>query len=335
MKIYELENNFDNGETDFHFKLTKDINFFFKEEEKKDLLEKLKYPAKAVNRYLRGVFEFSPLMIADMYKVKYGSYKGLEQYIKLESEDKKPVIADIMWIQGIGLRFIISKKAKDYLDKKYFDYFRYIEVFYKDIPLYIITELTKVEPCYVIADYKYRLVDFLKISGKNDVFLINRDEGKPSDSIYCLEAFKEYIEASALTGYEFRKMNDSNTFKIPEEKKEELKEVEDKAYYENGIIKNIANYDFGGLVGLVKNFDEEGNYISSTFYEEGSDLTKWQFFYKDGKSIKKEGMAYDMGEEAEKRWIATGEWKYYSKAGKLQKIETYENGEIIKVEKFK
>ena len=29
MKVYELENNFDNGETDFHFKLTKDINFFF------------------------------------------------------------------------------------------------------------------------------------------------------------------------------------------------------------------------------------------------------------------------------------------------------------------
>ena len=46
-------------------------------------------------------------------------------------------------------------------------------------------------------------------------------------------------------------------------------------------------------------------------------------------------MAYDMGEEAEKRWIATSEWKYYSKVGKLQKIETYENGEIIKVEKFK
>ena len=60
-----------------------------------------------------------------------------------------------------------------------------------------------------------------------------------------------------------------------------------------------------------------------------------EFFYKDGKSIKKEGMAYDMGEEAEKRWIATSEWKYYSKVGKLQKIETYENGEIIKVEKFK
>ena len=56
--------------------------------------------------------------------------------------------------------------------------------------------------------------------------------------------------------------------------------------------------------------------------------------FKNLESIKKEGMAYDMGEEAKKRWIATGEWKYYSKAGKLQKIETYENGEIIKVEKF-
>ena len=57
--------------------------------------------------------------------------------------------------------------------------------------------------------------------------------------------------------------------------------------------------------------------------------------FKNVESIKKEGMAYDMGEEAKKRWIATGEWKYYSKAGKLQKIETYENGEIIRVEKFK
>lgn len=48
-----------------------------------------------------------------------------------------------------------------------------------------------------------------------------------------------------------------------------------KTYYENRIIKNIANYDFEGLVGLVKNFDEEGNYTSSTFYEKGSDLIKW------------------------------------------------------------
>ena len=73
----------------------------------------------------------------------------------------------------------------------------------------------------------------------------------------------------------------------------------------------------------------------SNFLGSVQDLTKWQFFYKDGKSIEKEGTAYDMGEEAEKRWIIDGEWKYYNETGKLQKIETYENGEIIKVEKFK
>ena len=383
MKVYEFENNFDNGETDFHFKLTKDINFFFKEEEKKDLLEKLKYPAKAVNRYLRGVFEFSPLMIADMYKVKYGSYKGLEQYIKLESEDKKPVIADIMWIQGIGLRFIISKKAKDYLDKKYFDYFRYIEVFYKDIPLYIVTELTKFELSSVEDTYKSKILDFKKISGKNPIFAANYwvITKESSGSFYCLEEFKDYIEASDLKNYIFNEIQDSNTF-IPEPEPE-IEEIEEKEYYENGNlkyegltrlglrvkewkfyyengklqfigdykygeqnglwkiyyengnIKNIANYDYGKLIGLVRNYEEDGKFSSTTYYEEGSDLTKWQFFYKDGKSIKKEGMAYDMGEVAKKRWIATGEWKYYSKAGKLQKIETYENGEIIKVEKFK
>ena len=112
-------------------------------------------------------------------------------------------------------------------------------------------------------------------------------------------------------------------------------EGEWRYYHQNGKIKNVANYENGKLVGLVKNFDENGKFYSSTYYEKSSNLTKWQFFYKDGKSIKKEGMAYDMGEEAKKRWIATGEWKYYSKGGKLQKIETYENGEIIKVEKFK
>ena len=260
MKVYELENNFDNGETDFHFKLTKDINFFFKEEEKKDLLEKLKYPAKAVNRYLRGVFEFSPLMIADMYKVKYGSYKGLEQYIKLESEDKKPVIADIMWIQGIGLRFIISKKAKDYLDKKYSDYFKYIEVFYKDIPLYIVTELTKFELSSVEDTYKNKILDFKKISGNNPIFAANYwiITKESSGSFYCLEEFKDYIEASDLKNYIFNEIQDSNTF-IPEPEPE-IEEIEEKEYYENGNLK------YEGLTRL------------------GLRVKEWKFYYENGKT---------------------------------------------------
>ncbi|SQC97381.1 Uncharacterised protein [Fusobacterium necrophorum subsp. necrophorum] len=57
-------------------------------------------------------------------------------------------------------------------------------------------------------------------------------------------------------------------------------------------------------------------------------------FYEDEKSIEKEGKAYDMGYEVEKRWEIIGEWKYYKKDGELEKIETYENGEIVKVEEF-
>ena len=86
--------------------------------------------------------------------------------------------------------------------------------------------------------------------------------------------------------------------------------------------------------GITKNFDENGKFYSTVYYEKNSNLTKWQFFYEDEKSIKKEGMAYDMGDKVEKRWKIIGEWKYYNKEGKLEMIETYENNEIVKVEEF-
>ena len=383
MKVYKFYWNFDDEIPSFEFKITKDVNYFFDKKEIEDLIKRIKHDEEIANRYLTGKLEISRFEILKMYRLKYGTYEGLEKYIKLKIDGKKLKISDIMKVWSIGTGFILSKKAKDYIERKYSDYFKYIEVFYKDIPLYIVTELTKFELSSVEDTIRNNILDFSKISGENIIFASDyKHITKESyGSFYCLEEFKDYIEASDLKGYIFEEVQDSNTF-IPEPEPE-IEEIEEKeyyengnlkyegltrlglrvkewkfyyengklqfigdykygeqtgvwkTYYENGIIKNIANYDFGGLVGLVKNFDEEGNYTSSTFYEEGSDLTKWQFFYKDGKSIEKEGTAYDMGEEAEKRWIIDGEWKYYSKAGKLQKIETYENGEIIKVEKFK
>lgn len=383
MKIYEFENLLDNGITTFEFEITKDVNYFFNEKEIEDLIKRINRDEEIANRYLSGDLKIERFEILKMYRLKYGTYEGLEKYIKLKMDAKKLKISDVMTVWSIGTGFILSKKAKDYIEKKYSDYFKYIEVFYKDIPLYIVTELTKFELSSVEDTYKNKILDFKKISGNNPIFAANYwvITKESSGSFYCLEEFKDYIEASDLKNYIFNEIQDSNTF-IPEPEPE-IEEIEEKeyyenrnlkyegltrlglrvkewkfyyengklqfigdykygeqdgvwkTYYENGIIKNIANYDFGGLVGLVKNFDEEGNYTSSTFYEEGSDLTKWQFFYKDGKSIEKEGMAYDMGEEAEKRWIIDGEWKYYNETGKLQKIETYKDGEIIKVEKFK
>ena len=383
MKIYEFENLLDNGITTFEFEITKDVNYFFNEKEIEDLIKRINRDEEIANRYLSGDLKIERFEILKMYRLKYGTYEGLEKYIKLKMAAKKLKISDVMTVWSIGTGFILSKKAKDYIEKKYSDYFKYIEVFYKDIPLYIVTELTKFELSSVEDTYKNKILDFKKISGNNPIFaadywVITKES---SGSFYCLEEFKDYIEASDLKNYIFNEIQDSNTF-IPEPEPE-IEEIEEKEYYENGNlkyegltrlglrvkewkfyyengklqfigdykygeqnglwkiyyengnIKNIANYDYGKLIGLVRNYEEDGKFSSTTYYEEGSDLTKWQFFYKDGKSIKKEGMAYDMGEEAKKRWIATGEWKYYSKAGKLQKIETYENGEIIKVEKFK
>ena len=383
MKIYEFENLLDNGITTFEFEITKDVNYFFNEKEIEDLIKRITHDEEIANRYLTGKLEISRFKILKMYRLKYGTYEGLEKYIKLKTDAKKLKISDVMTVWSIGTGILLSKNAKDYIEKKYSDYFKYIEVFYRDIPLYIVTELTKFELSSVEDTYKNKILDFKKISGNNPIFAANYwiITKESSGSFYCLEEFKDYIEASDLKNYTFNEIQDSNTF-IPEPEPE-IEEIEEKEYYENGNlkhegltrlglrvkewkfyyengklqfigdykygeqdgiwkifyengnIKNIANYDYGKLVGLVRNYEEDGKFSSTTYYEEGSNLTKWQFFYKDGKSIKKEGMAYDMGEETKKRWIATGEWKYYSKAGKLQKIETYENGEIIKVEKFK
>ena len=383
MKIYEFENLLDNGITTFEFEITKKVDYFFNEKEIEDLIKRIERDEEIANKYLSGDLKIEKFEILKMYRLKYGTYEGLEKYIKLKTDAKKIKISDVMTVWSIGTGFILSKKAKDYIEKKYSDYLKYIEVFYKDIPLYIVTELTKFELSSVEDTYKSKILDFKKISGNNPIFAANYwvITKESSGSFYCLEEFKDYIEASDLKNYIFEEVQDSNTF-IPEPEPE-IEEIEEKEYYENGNlkyegltrlglrvkewkfyyengklqfigdykygeqnglwkiyyengnIKNIANYDYGKLVGLVRNYEEDGKFSSTTYYEEGSNLTKWQFFYKDGKSIKKEGMAYDMGEEAKKRWIATGEWKYYSKAGKLQKIETYENGEIIRVEKFK
>ena len=383
MKIYEFENLLDNGITTFEFEITKDVNYFFDKKEIEDLIKRIKRDEEIANRYLTGDLKIERFEILKMYRLKYGTYEGLEKYIKLKTDTKKLKISDVMTVWSIGTGILLSKNAKDYIEKKYSDYFKYIEVFYKDIPLYIVTELTKFELSSVEDTYKNKILDFKKISGNNPIFAANYwvITKESSGSFYCLEEFKDYIEASDLKNYIFNEIQDSNTF-IPEPEPE-IEEIEEKEYYENGNlkyegltrlglrvkewkfyyengklqfigdykygeqdgiwkifyengnIKNIANYDYGKLVGLVRNYEEDGKFSSTTYYEEGSNLTKWQFFYKDGKSIEKEGTAYDMGEEAEKRWIIDGEWKYYSKAGKLQKIETYENGEIIKVEKFK
>lgn len=391
MKIYEIGFDYVNYDVMFTFKINKDASFFFSKEELDCYFRKDRFYEEAnLKRYVEGEAKILDVTLLDIYKDKYGTYEGLEKYVELIPDGKKSDIKDIIYLPGFGIKVILSKKAKEYIEKKYSGKLEYLKVNYDNKDFYIVTDLKDVEYCYdlKLPPNIIDVYDFSKVSGKKDIFKIGAIGRKDYflEQFFCIENFKNYIEKSDLKGYKFEEMKDINDFDISkEEKKEEIQfpEIEDKGYYKsgklkytgtlwkgfrikrwkswhengnlesdgefskkgeeegewkyyhkNGKIRNIANYKNGKLVGLVKNFNEEGKLYSTTYYEKDSNLTKWQFFYEDEKSIEKEGKAYDMGYEVEKRWEIIGEWKYYKKDGELEKIETYENGEIVKVEEF-
>lgn len=120
MKIYEFENLLDNGITTFEFEITKDVNYFFDKKEIEDLIKRIKRDEEIANRYLTGDLKIERFEILKMYRLKYGTYEGLEKYIKLKIDGKKLKISDIMKVWSIGTGFILSKKAKDYIEKKIF-----------------------------------------------------------------------------------------------------------------------------------------------------------------------------------------------------------------------
>ena len=358
MKIYEIGFDYANYDVIFTFKINKDASFFFSKEELDRYFRKDRFYEEAnLKRYVEGEAKILDVTLLDVYKDKYGTYKGLEKYVELIPEGKKSDIKDIISIPGFGMKVLLSRKAKEYLEKKYSGKLEYLEVNYNKKNFYIVTDIKDVEYCYSLKlpPNIIDVYDFSKVSGKNDIFKIGTIEKKDflKERFFCIKNFKEYIEKSDLKGYKFKEMRDINDVEIfKEEKQKEIKflEIEDKGYYksgklkytgtlwkgfrikrwkswyengnlesdgefdikgeegewryyhQNGNLKNIANYENGKLVGLVKNFDENGKFYSTTYYEKNSNLTKWQFFYEDEKSIKKEGMAYDMGDKVEKRW---------------------------------
>ena len=296
MKIYEFENLLDNGITTFEFEITKRCELFFLWKEIEDLIKRINRDEEIANRYLTGDLKIERFEILKMYRLKYGTYEGLEKYIKLKMDAKKLKISDVMTVWSIGTGILLSKNAKDYIEKKYSDYFKYIEVFYKDIPLYIVTELTKFELSSVEDTYKNKILDFKKISGNNPIFAANYwvITKESSGSFYCLEEFKDYIEASDLKNYIFNEIQDSNTF-IPEPEPE-IEEIEEKEYYENGNLK------YEGLTRL------------------GLRVKEWKFYYENGK-LQFIG-DYKYGEQ-------NGLWKIYYENGNIKNIANYDYGKLI------
>ena len=120
MKIYKFYWNFDDEIPSFEFKITKDVNYFFDKKEIEDLIKRIKHDEEIANRYLTGKLEISRFKILKMYRLKYGTYEGLEKYIKLKTDAKKLKISDVMTVWSIGTGILLSKNAKDYIEKKIF-----------------------------------------------------------------------------------------------------------------------------------------------------------------------------------------------------------------------
>ena len=296
MKIYRIDFSFDNDEAMF------DIEENFK-------IEDSKFTKDEIIKFLNWI-DIKLFSISDEIKMrerKNISIADLKKYITLVTEDKISKIADIMRIAGFGNTILLSLKAKEYIQKKYKDKnIEYIEVFYKNIPLYIMNVMEN-EVCYIKdspeINYEYTL-DFTKIKN-NDIFRA-REVGNIKRAIlgiYCNENFKKYIEESDLKGYKFIEIKDINDgIPIVEEKEEYIfKEEPTREFYSNGTLK-----------------------YEGTIWK-GYRVNKWKYYYENG-TLKMEGNF--AGKEADLLEVGeqTGEWRYYYPSGKLKAIGFYKKG---------
>lgn len=296
MKIYRIGFSFDNDEAMFS------INNNFK-------IENSKFTKEEIIKFLNwiDIKFFSISHEIKMRERKNISIADLEKYITLVTEDKISKIADIIRISGFGDKILLSLKAKEYIQKKYKDKnIEYIEVFYKNIPLYIMNVLES-EECYIdnfpLINYEYML-DFSKIKN-NDIFRAREVENfkYAIGGIYCNENFKKYIEESDLKGYKFIEIKDINDgIPIVEEKEEYIfKEEPTREFYSNGNLK-----------------------YEGTIWK-GYRVNKWKYYYENG-TLKMEGNF--AGKEADLLEVGeqTGEWRYYYPSGKLKAIGFYKKG---------
>lgn len=296
MKIYKIDFSFDNDEAIFGV-------------EDKFKMEDSKFTREEIIKYLNwiDIKNFSLMHEIKMRERRNISIKDLKKYINLITEDRIPKLADLMYIAGFGETILLSKKAKEYIEKKYKNKnIEYLEVFYKNVPLYIMNVMEN-EYCYKssfpeIDDQK--LLDFLKIKG-NDIFRV-RDEEYPDFAnigIYCNENFKKYIEESDLKGYKFIEIRDVNEgIPITEEKEEYIfKEEPTREFYSNGNLR-----------------------YEGTIWK-GYRVNKWRYYHEDG-SLEMEGSF--AGKDADILEIGeqTGEWRYYYKNGNIKAIGQFKKG---------
>ena len=296
MKVYKIDFSFDNNEPVFGAKENFKIeNSKFTKEEIVDFLNWI------------DINDFSLMDEIKMRERRNMSISDLKIYINLMTEDKISELPDMMYIAGFGETILLSEKAKEYIPKKYKDKnIEYLEVYYKNIPLYIMNVMES-EECYVKGspeiDDQYML-DFSKIKD-NDIFRA-REVGNFKRAIlgiYCNENLKKYIEKSDLKGYKFIEIRDINDGIPMQEEKEEyiFKEEPTRELYPNGNLK-----------------------YEGTIWK-GYRINKWRYFHEDG-SLEMEGNFGGKDAEILEIGEQTGEWKYYYKNGNIKTIGYFKKG---------
>ncbi|MEQ3308873.1 hypothetical protein AAA294_15485 [Fusobacterium varium] len=296
MKIYKFKYSFDNDEAMF------DAEDKFKIENSKFTKEEIKKEC-----YWLDIKDFSLMNEIMMRERRNISMDDLKNCINLVTEDKISKLTDIMRIAGFGGTILLSKKAKEHIQKKYKDKnIEYLEVYYKNIPLYIMNVMES-EECYVDdspkIDYEYML-DFSKIKD-NDIFRA-REIGNfkyAISGIYCNENFKNYIEESDLKGYKFIEIRDINDGIPMQEEKEEhiFKEEPTREFYPNGNLR-----------------------YEGTIWK-GYRINKWRYYHEDG-SLEMEGNFGGKDAEILEIGEQIGEWRYYYKNGNIKTIGYFKKG---------
>lgn len=296
MKVYKIDFSFDNNEPVFGAK-------------EKFKIENSKFTKEEIVTFLNwiDINDFSLMDEIKMRERRNMSISDLKKYINLMTEEKKSELPDMMYIAGFGETILLSEKAKEYIQKKYKDKnIEYLEVYYKNIPLYIMNVMEN-EYCYKSSFPEIDgedLLDFSKI-GNNDIFRV-RDEEYPDFAnigIYCNEKFKKYIEKSDLKGYKFIEIRDINDgIPIPEEKEEYIfKEEPTREFYSNGNLK-----------------------YEGTIWK-GYRINKWRYYHEDG-SLNMEGNFGGKDAEILEIGEQTGEWRYYYKNGNIKTIGYFKKG---------
>ncbi len=100
-------------------------------------------------------------------------------------------------------------------------------------------------------------------------------------------------------------------------------------YYSNGTIKREATFRAGVAEGLWREYDQNGNVVSSTVYNngktvghgivdtDGKRIGEWKEYYADS-TLKSEGIYKD--------GLKSGNWKYYYPDGNLEQTGFYLKG---------